>query len=424
MFGFSKVIASVVIFTSIINFLAVALMQRFRNDAYARLQQDFGKYYGYAIGGIYYIESIKATGIEMDFFSRLIGYFNRSVSTEQRLAQRNSYMITLPFFLQALTTAALFGIGGWMIMTEDFTIGLFMALQILITNFNTPVVQLSGLGEDIQTLKIDMARIDDVMKNPEDPLFLKETEGDVQSHKRLSGEVELRDISYGYSPLDPPLISDFNLKLEPGMRIALIGPTGCGKTTLARIISGLLPPRSGELLFDGRKREEFSREEIISSLATVDQEIFLFAGTIRDNITLFDYSYSDEEIIHAAKSACLHEEILQKPKGYDYMLTEGGSNLSGGQRQRVEIARAFLLNPSILMLDEATSALDSGTEEKIIKNIRQRGISCIMVAHRLSTIRDCDEIIVLEDGKIVQRGVHETLKDQDGPYRTLVSHDV
>jgi ABC-type bacteriocin/lantibiotic exporter with double-glycine peptidase domain len=206
--------------------------------------------------------------------------------------------------------------------------------------------------------------------------------------------------------------------------VALIGPTGCGKTTLARIISGLLPPRSGELLFDGKKREEFSREEIISSLTTVDQEIFLFAGTIRDNITLFDYSYSDEEIIHAAKSACLHEEILQKPKGYDYMLTEGGNNLSGGQRQRVEIARAFLLNPSILMLDEATSALDSGTEEKIIKNIRQRGISCIMVAHRLSTIRDCDEIIVLEEGKIVQRGTHETLKEEEGPYRELVSRDV
>ncbi|MFI5333898.1 MAG: NHLP family bacteriocin export ABC transporter peptidase/permease/ATPase subunit [Chlamydiales bacterium] len=423
MFGFNATIAMVAILSAGLNFLAVALIQRFRNDAYAKLQQDYGKYYGFAIGGLYYIESIKATGVEGDFFSRLLGYFNRALNTEQKLAKRNSYIMTLPVFLQMLTTAALFGIGGWMIMTENFTIGLFMALQMLINNFNTPVLQMSQLGEYVQTAKIDMARIDDVMKNPVDQMFQNAPVA-TQGYRRLSGEIELRNVTFGYSLLDPPLIENFSFVLKPGQRIALVGPTGCGKTTIARLISGLFTPWSGEILLDGIDKRQISREEIIASLATVDQDIFIFAGSIRDNITLFDKSFSDDEIIYAAKSAALHEEILQKSEGYEYILTEGGTNLSGGQRQRLEIARSFLLNPAILILDEATSALDTHTEEKIIKNVRQRGCTSIMVAHRLSTIRDCDEIVVLKDGKIIQRGTHDALKEQEGPYRELVLHEV
>lgn len=423
MFSFSSIIALVAMISAGLNFLAVALIQRFRNDAYARLQQDYGKYYGFAIGGLYYIESIKATGLEGDFFSRLVGYFNRALNTEQRLGKRNSYIATLPVFLQALTTTALFGIGGYMIMTEDFTIGLFMALQLLIINFNTPVLQMSQLGEYVQTVKIDMARIDDVMKNPVDYMFKKE-EASVKEYKRLTGAVELRNLTFGYSNLEPPLIENFSFTLQPGQRIALVGPTGCGKTTIARLISGLFEPWSGEILLDGIDKRTLAREEIIASLATVDQDIFIFAGSIRDNITLFDRTFSDDEIILAAKSANLHEEILQKSQGYEYVLTEGGTNLSGGQRQRLELARSFLLNPTILILDEATSALDTRTEEKIVKNVRQRGCTCIMVAHRLSTIRDCDEIIVLDNGKIVQRGTHETLKEEPGPYREMVLHDI
>lgn len=425
MFTFSGRIATIALITAILNFTTVILIQRFRNDAYAVLQQDFGKFYGFAIGGLYYIESIKATGLEVDFFSKLIGYFNRSLNTEQRLGKRNDWVGSVPILLQQLTTAALFGIGGWMIMTEDFTLGLFMALQILINNFNTPVLQMTQLGEDIQTVKIDMARIDDVMKNPVDPLFLaqKETEEN-KAFQRLEGEIELRDVAFGYSPLDPPLIENFNLLLKPGQRVAFVGTTGCGKTTISRLITGLFQPWKGEILFDGKKRQEIAREEIIHSLATVDQDVFLFSGTVRENITLFDSTYTEDEIIHAAKDACLHEEIIQKPGGYDYVVTEGGTNLSGGQRQRVEIARSLLLNPTILILDEATSALDSKTEEKIVKNVRQRGCSCIMVAHRLSTIRDCDEIIVLQLGKIIQRGTHDQLKEQEGPYRELVLHDI
>jgi NHLM bacteriocin system ABC transporter peptidase/ATP-binding protein len=424
MFAFNATIASIAIFSAFLNFIAIALIQRFRNDSYALLQQDYGKFYGFAIGGLYYIESIKATGVEIDFFSRLIGFFSRVLNTEQRLGKRNAYITTLPTLLQGLTMTALFGIGGWMIMNGDFTIGLFMALQILMNNFNTPVLQMSQLGEDIQTLKIDMARIDDVMKNPHDPLFQIRSTAQPLEYRQLKGEVELKDINFGYSPLDAPLIQNFNMKLRPGQRIALIGSTGCGKTTIAKLITGLFTPWSGEILFDGHRREEITREEMITSLATVDQDIFVFAGTVRENITLFDSTFTDDEIIRAAKDASLHDLIMLKPKGYDYVLTEGGTNLSGGERQRLEIARAFLLNPTVLILDEATSALDSRTEETIIKNVRHRGCTCIMVAHRLSTIRDCDEIIILQNGKIIQRGTHEKLKAEVGPYQELVKHDI
>ncbi len=424
MFAFDWILASIALFTALLNFAAVAAIQRFRNDAYANLQQDYGKFFGFAIGGLYYVESIKASGQETDFFSRLIGYFNRSLNTEQRLGEKNAQIAVVPTFLQLITTVALFSIGGWQMMSGQFTMGLFIALQTLIANFNGPVLQMSQLGEDIQTVKIDMARIDDVMNNPPDPHYDLNPVAEGRELTHLSGTLEIKELFFGYSPLDPPLIRNFNLKLDPGHRIALVGATGCGKTTLGRLISGLFFPWSGDILFDGKKRSELTREELAHSLATVDQEIFLFAGTIRENITLFDKNFTDDEITHAAQDACIHDEILQKPYAYDFVLTEGGSNLSGGQRQRLEIARAFLQNPSILILDEATSALDSKTEEKIIKNVKKRGCTCLMVAHRLSTIRDCDEILVLKDGEIIQRGNHEALKNETGAYRDLVTRDI
>jgi ABC-type bacteriocin/lantibiotic exporter with double-glycine peptidase domain len=313
----------------------------------------------------------------------------------------------------------LFGVGGWMLMTENFTIGLYTALMLFINNFTSPVTELVSLGQSIQTLKIDMSRIDDVMKNPIDPLFITQ-EGKEGEIKRLEGYLEMRNVSYGYSLLDPPFIENFNLKLAPGQRVALVGPSGCGKTTVGRLISGLIHPWTGEILYDGKSRLEHSREDLTGSLATIDQEIFLFSGTIKDNITLYDRTISDEEIIHAAKAAGIHDEIVQKPGGYSYVLTEGGMNFGGGQRQRLEIARGLLLNPRILILDEATSSLDTKTEEVIVQNIRHRSCTCIMVAHRLSSIRDCDEIIVLDHGKIIQRGTHDDLKNLPGTYRELV----
>lgn len=425
LFSLNVKIAAIVVFLTSLNFLAMAMLQKYRNDAYANLQQDAGKFMGFAIGGLYYIESIKACGGENDFFSKLMGYFNRSLNTEQRLGKVNAFVITLPSIIQMLSATALFGIGGYLMMTENFTIGVYTALQLLMTNLNQPINELVLLGESVQTVKIDMARIDDVMKNPIDPLYkIGAVKSKDQGIKRLDGYLELKDVSFGYSRLDSPFIDNFNFSLKPGQRIALVGDSGCGKTTIGRLISGLLQPWQGEILYDGKPRHQHTREEIVSSLATVDQEIFIFNATIKDNITLFDDTISDDEVTLAAKHACIHDEILQKPGGYSYVLTEGGKNLSGGQKQRIEIARGFLLNPRILVLDEATSALDTRTEETIINFIRQRGCTCVMVAHRLSTIRDCDEIIVMEKGKIVERGTHETLKNVPGIYQQLVLKEI
>ncbi len=421
MFFFSVKIALIVILLTSLNFLAVLVLQRRRNDAYARLQQDYGKFMGFAIGGLAFIESIKAMGDETAFFSKLIGYFKKSLNTEQRLGKVNAISITLPIFIQTLIQTTLFGIGGWMLMTENFTMGLYTSLSLFITNFTAPVTELVNLGQSVQTLKIDMARIDDVMKNSIDPLFTNQSSKVTGPIKRLEGYLEMRNVSYGYSTLEPPFIQDFSLHLEPGQRVALVGPSGCGKTTIGRLISGLVQPWSGEILYDGKKRIEHSRQDLLASLTTIDQEIFLFSGTIQDNITLHDPTINDEDVIQAAKDASIHEEIVQKQGGYSYLLTEGGMNIGGGQRQRIEIARGLLQNPKILILDEATSSLDSKTEEVIIQNIRQRGCTCVMVAHRLSSIRDCDEIIVLDKGRIIQRGNHETLKNTPGTYQDLVN---
>ncbi len=424
MFLFSSTIAIIVIFLTSLNFFAMLLLQRRRNDAYARLQQDYGKFVGISIGGLRSIESTKAMGNEIAFFTKLVGYFKKALNTEQKLGKINVLSATLPVLVQTLISTVLFGIGGWLLMTEDFTIGLYTALMLFINSFTAPVKELVDLGQSVQTIKIDMARIDDVMKNPIDSLFTTfKTRNNTPSIpiQPFKGYLELRDVSYGYSNLDPPFIENFNLRLAPGQKVALVGPSGCGKTTIGRLISGLIQPWSGEILYDNKNRLECSREDLIASLATIDQEIFLFSGTIRDNITLYDHTIGEEEVIGAAKDADIHDQILEKPGGYSYVLTEGGMNMGGGQRQRLEIARGLLLNPKILILDEATSSLDTKTEETIVQNIRQRGCTCVMVAHRLSSIRDCDEIIVLDKGKIIQRGTHDELKSVPGTYRDLVN---
>lgn len=422
MLWFNAPIALVGIVAVCINFFAVVYTQKARTDDYMYLQQSQGKFLGFVIGGLGYMETIKSIGGENGFFSRLSGYYSHVSNTEQDLGKKSSLLTALPTLLSHLTSAALFGVGGYLIINDDFTLGLFMAMQSLLNNFMSPVSQLLDLGSITQSVQTNIARIDDVLKNPVDPLFkLDQLE---PSNKNLSGYLELRNVTFGYSTLNPPLLENFNLQIKPGQRVALVGPTGCGKTTIARLITGLYQPWSGEILFDGTPRNELSKEQITQTLATVDQDIFLFAGTIKENISLFDPLITDEEIVRAAKDAAIHMEILQKPQGYQFMLNEGGSNLSGGQRQRLEIARGLILNPTILILDEATSALDSNTEEKIMRNLRHRQCSLIMVAHRLSTIRDCDEIIVLDNGKVVQRGKHEQLIAEPGIYKEFVSKDI
>ncbi|MEO0806136.1 MAG: ATP-binding cassette domain-containing protein, partial [Cyanobacteria bacterium J06643_4] len=321
--------------------------------------------------------------------------------------------------------------------------GMLIAFQLLMQSFQTPVRNLIGFANTLQVLQGSLERLDDVLENEVDIVFSQGSKQQQQQQKqskqkqskqkrpdtvlpssadsfRLSGQIDIKELAFGYSPLDAPLIENFNLSIQPGQRIAFVGGSGSGKSTLVKVIAGLYQPSAGEIYFDGTPKENISRARLTNSIAMVEQEILLFAGSVKDNLTLWDSTVPEENIRQACQDAAIEEAILAMPYGYDAELIEGGQNLSGGQRQRLEIARALVNSPSILIMDEATSALDSETEKIIDHNLRRRGCSCLIVAHRLSTIRDADEIIVLEKGQVVQRGSHETLWQADGHYAQLI----
>ena len=308
-------------------------------------------------------------------------------------------------------------------MFGNFTLGTIMVFQNYLSSFIAPAMSLIGASQTIQETRTEMERVEDVMNYPDDPYFNDEPYKEGVDYAKLKGNVELKDITFGYSRLAPPLIENFNMTVKPGQSVAFVGASGCGKSTLSKLISGLQVPWSGEILFDGKKINEIDRSVFTGSLAVVDQDIILFEDTIANNIKMWDNSIEDFEMILAARDASIHEDIMQRENGYQYKLTEGGKDLSGGQRQRLEIARVLAQDPSIIILDEATSALDAKTEYDVVRAIKDRGITCIVVAHRLSTIRDCDEIIVLNKGKVVERGTHDELYKQGGYYAELISNE-
>lgn len=423
MFQYDFIIAWIGVLAALINLWAMMMIQRARMDAYARFQQERSKALGNSLGGLQYIETIKATGTESDFFSRFSGYYTKNINAQQEISQKDALLSVIPPFLQSLAIMALLTIGGYRAMEGKLTIGMLIALQTLLLTFLQPIGNFVNFGQLIQTMKIDFGRLNDVLAYPRDPIYTVTDQTEYADEDKLKGSLEFKDVTFGYSPLSPPLIENLSFTIKPGRRLALVGPTGCGKSTIAKISSGLYSPWSGEVLYDGKKITEINPSIRHRSLASVDQEIFLFSGTIRENLTLWDKTLDEELMVNAAKDAHIHEEILSREGGYDSLLSEGGKNLSGGQRQRLEIARALLYYPSILILDEATSALDSEIEKSISDNLRRRGCSCIMIAHRLSTIQDCDEIIVLKGGKVQQRGTHEELKNIPGIYQELVESE-
>ena len=314
-------------------------------------------------------------------------------------------------------------LGVYLVIQGEFTIGMVMAFQGFLSSFQAPAMTLISAGQTMQEMRTEMERIEDVMKYPTDVEYAEDEKDDGREYSKLSGNIELKNITFGYSKLAKPLISDFNLTLKPGQRIALVGGSGSGKSTIAKLISGLYKPWSGEILFDGKPMSEIDREVFTGSLAVVDQDIILFEDTIANNIKMWDKSIEDFEMIMAARDAQIHEDIMQRENGYQYKITEGGKDFSGGQRQRLEIARVLAQDPTIIIMDEATSALDAKTEYDVVQSIKDRGITCIVVAHRLSTIRDCDEIIVLDKGVVAERGTHEELFARGGIYKELVSNE-
>ena len=384
--------------------------------------RDAGKLAGTTVAGIEMIETIKASGAENGFFEKWAGYQASVNVSEVCFRRMNQLLGLLPMLVSSICSTAVLMTGVFLAMQGTFTVGMLMAFQGFLSAFVAPAMTLISAGQTLQEMRTDMERIEDVMKYPTDAVF-EESVGDDAEYDKLSGSIELRNVTFGYSRLAEPLIRDFSMTLRPGDRVAFVGPSGCGKSTLSKLISGLYQPWSGEILFDGRPISQIDRCVFTGSLAVVDQDIILFEDTIANNIKMWDNSIEDFEMIMAARDAQLHEDIMQREGGYQYRLNEGGTNLSGGQRQRMEIARVLAQDPTIVILDEATSALDAKTEYDVVRSIKDRGITCIVVAHRLSTIRDCDEIIVLEQGGVVERGTHEELMKNGGAYTRLISNE-
>jgi ABC-type bacteriocin/lantibiotic exporter with double-glycine peptidase domain len=461
----------IVVISTIANFLYMKYVSKGREQVTMRLLREMGKVQGTASNGFNMIETIKATGGEAEFFNRISGEQVNSLNAKQKISAYAQGSAIIPGLIDKLTEAVVLFVGGMLIMEgkTGMTVGALVAFQSLNESFNKPVANFVKFGDTFQELGGQMNRVDDVWNYPQDEFYARDERAKIQVNEdgtprqkdggdlaeemgitRLSGLVEFRHLTFGYSKLDIPLIQDFNLRIEPGQRVALVGGSGSGKSTMAKLLAGTFPIRpimlkdemrdafekimrernmppecwtGGKVMLDGIPRNEVPGWLLTNSLAVVDQEVFLFEGTVRDNVAMWDKNIEDSEIMRALEDACIADIIASKPGGLDYQIQEGGTNFSGGQRQRIEIARALVRRPSILILDEATSALDSNVERVIDENIRKRGCSCLIVAHRLSTVKDSDVIVVLTHGREVERGTHEELRKKGGTYARLIQDD-
>ena len=402
-----------------VNFFIAKYIGKCNENDNKALARDEGRLVGAAMAGISMIETIKVSGAEEGYFRKVAGYQAKYNNTKTRLNGRNTILSVIPGFLSDFCGACILILGVKNIMDGAFTIGVLLAFQGFYHAFMDPIEKLLDVLDEIHIMSGKMERIEDVMGYISEDT--QEKSSGKTSQEKLQGNIRLEKVSFGYSPLEEPLIENFSLSIKPGGMVALVGGSGSGKSTIANLIAGLYPVRSGNIFYDEKKTTEIDRYAFVNSLSVVDQNIVIFQDTVRNNITLWNTEIEEQKIIQACKDAGIYEDIMKHPEGLDYVLSEGGGNLSGGQRQRIEIARALATEPSVLILDEATSALDAITEQKVMRAIRERNITCLIIAHRLSTIRDADEIIVLERGKEVERGNHKKLKDKkNGVYAKLI----
>ena len=422
MFSYDVTLTLVGIVIAAFNVVFLRFVSKKRKDTNQKLAIDGGKLMGASMNGLQMMESIKASGMESDFFTKWSGQQTKVMNGEQTMGSVGVMLGAVPPLLTALTTILILSLGGMRVMDGYLTMGMLVAFQSLMASFIGPVNELVSMSTKLQEIQGDMNRLDDVLKYPCDRQVEAAAANGAATIAvpRLEGHIELRNITFGYSKLEAPLIENFNLIIRPGERVALVGASGCGKSTVSKLVMGLVEPWSGEILFDGMLRTSLPRLTLINSIAMVSQEIALFEGSIRDNLTMWDSTIPEKQFVQASKDASIHGAIAARQGGHDSKVQEGGGNFSGGQKQRIEIARALAINPRILVLDEATSALDPITEMEVDDNLRRRGCTCLIVAHRLSAIRDCDEIIVLDKGKVVQRGSHDEMRTGEGLYATLM----
>ena len=423
MLRYSVPLTVVGLVTILINLLVSRLISRKRVNLTRVQMRDGGKLAAATVSGIQMVETIKSSGAEAGFFRKWAGYQAAVNTAAVRFARLNQYLGLVPVLVSALANAVVLILGVWLAMEGSFTLGMILSFQGFLSAFLAPAMTLVSAGQTIQEMRTEMERVEDVMAYPADQRLSDEPLSGDTDYSKLKGNVELKHVTFGYSPLAEPLIRDFSMSMKTGSRVAFVGASGCGKSTLSKLISGLYKPWSGEILFDGRPLEEIDRSVFTGSVAVVDQDIVLFEDTIANDIKMWDESIEDFEMILAARDAQIYDDIMAREGGFYGRLTEGGRDLSGGQRQRLEIARVLAQDPSVIIMDEATSALDAKTEYELVRAVKDRGITCIVIAHRLSTIRDCDEIIVLDKGNVVERGTHDELYARGGVYAGLIASD-
>ena len=383
--------------------------------------RDRARLSGLTTKGIEMIETIKSNGAEASYFSSWSEAQDNVINQRLKIAKTNTFIGLIPAFVSMIANYSILILGVYYTMQGHFTIGSILAFQGLLSSFMLPATTIINSGQTLQEMRTSMERVDDVLEYPLDPNVIREIP--MEEISKIRGNLVLKNVTFGYSRLDNPVLVDFNLEIKQGQKVAIVGSTGSGKSTLSKLVSGLYSPWSGDIIFNGKKIEEIDHEIFTSSIAVVDQDITLYEDTISNNIKMWDESIEDYEVIMACNDAQIHKTIMARDGQYNAPVLEGGKNFSGGEKQRIEIARSLAADPSIIILDEATSALDAKTEHEVVKAIKKRGITTIVIAHRLSTIRDADLIVVLEKGHIVEKGNHDELMALKGSYYNLVSND-
>lgn len=416
MIRYSYILSAIGIVTVIINLTVSRIITHKRVDLAKVLAMDNARLYQSTVSGISMIETIKGSGAENSFFERWSGIQAAANKQNVNYIELEHVMGTIPAIISAINNSVIMVLGIWLTINGLFTEGMLVAFQGFVSSFMTPARTLISAGQTFQEMETDINLMNDVLLYPDDPVSYSLNEDAGHNYDKLSGDIIIKDLTFGYSRLDEPLIKNLNLTIDKGSSVAIVGASGCGKSTLSKLLSGLYLPWSGQILFDGKNIQEIDRSVFTGSLAVVDQNIVLFEDTIASNIKMWDSSIEDFEMILAARDAQIHDDIMKRLGGYKYRICEGGKDLSGGEKQRIEIARVLAQDPTIIIMDEATSALDAKTEKEVVKAIKNRGITCIVIAHRLSTVRDCDKIVVLDNGRIIEQGTHDQLYAMKGKY--------